>query len=336
MTTNQGELYRIPDREATANHLYAGVDLGSNTFRLLIGKVKNGRCVPVLKKMHTVRIGEALHRTGRICDQAIRRAQDALTDFRSHLNQHQPEAVRICGTAALRVASNREQFLNQTTTILGRTAEVIDGQQEALLSGIGAFSAMQQHPTEPTLLADIGGGSSELMIAAATPSGPEIQTTISLPFGAVNLSETFLQAAYPLENELATMAAHIEATIGPALAAMAPSPQTLIGIGGTATALAALDCNLYEYDSHRIQDHRLALTDLEAIKERLSRLAGSERNHLPGLADGRGEIIIGGLMIFLALLKTLPCPALTVSDGGLLEGLVLSLAREGGQLLQPS
>jgi len=328
MSTQQGGLYRIPDREATANHLYGAVDLGSNTFRLLIGGVKNGRCQTLLKKMHTVRLGEALHRTGRISDQAINRGHDALTDFRTLLDRHQPDAVRICGTAALRTATNREQFLQQAATILGTSAKVIDGEQEAYLSGIGAFAAMKQTPAEPILLADIGGSSSELLIATATSATPAIKTTVSLPLGAVTLSETFLHATLPSANELAAMSAHIKAAISPAMAAMAPLPAMLCGIGGTATALAALDCNLNAYDSGQIQDYQLPLVNLEGLLTRLSRLSGPERNQLPGLHDGRGEIIIGGLMIILNVLKILSCPVLTVSDGGLLEGILLSVAAD--------
>ena len=331
MTIKQGRLYRIPDREATANHLYAGVDLGSNTFRLLVGRVKSGRVEPLLKKMHTVRLGEGLHHNGRISAQANRRGQDALADFRSILDRYQLDAVRVCGTAALRIAANQEHFLSEATTILGSKAEVIDGEQEAHLSGIGAFAAMIKPPAEPILLADIGGGSSELLVAVATADTPEIRATVSLPLGAVNLSETFLRTALPSKNDLAAMGAHIKTVLLPTIAAMELLPATLVGIGGTATALAALDCNLTTYDSDRVQDHQLTLADLERLLARLSCLSGSERNQLPGLDHGRGEIIIGGLLILLTLLKVMPCPKVTVSDGGLLEGILLSVAKAGKQ-----
>ncbi len=326
MITKHDRLYRIPAPEATANRVYAGVDLGSNTFRLLIARIRDGRIEPVVKQLHAVRLGEALHRTGRLNEQAIRRALAALAGYRTLLDRHQPAALRICGTAALRVAANRDVFLREAATILGRAAEVIDGEEEARLSGIGAFAAMLLPPPEPLLLADIGGGSSELLVAADTPAGPSITAAVSLPLGAVHLSESFLHADPPAAHELAAMAAHIDGVIRPALAALPSAPKTVVGIGGTATALAALDCNLCVYDGDRVQDHRLDLAALEATLARLGRLTGTERNRLPGLGDGRGEIILGGLMIFLALLKALPSPQVTVSDGGLLEGILLSAA----------
>lgn len=326
MTTQQGGLYRIPGREATANHLYAAVDLGSNTFRLLIASVNNGRCQPLCKEMQTVRLGEALHSTGLIGDQALRRATETLTGFRTLLDRHQPCAVRVCGTAALRAAANREQFLRQATAILGTRAEIIAGEEEARLSASGALAAMQKPVPQPVLLADVGGGSSELMHAAATASGPEIKQTVSLPLGAVTLSETFLHGGLAATDELTAMSAHIEKVLRPALAAMEPLPKSLLGIGGTATALAALDGNLREYDSTRVQDYQLPLASLSGMLTRLSRLQATERNRLPGLGDGRGEIVLGGLMILLTLLRMLPSPALTVSDGGLLEGILLSAA----------
>ncbi len=325
MTCKQGELYRIPQREATANHLYGAVDLGSNTFRLLIGRIENGQIIPLLKKMHTVRLGADLHRTGEISKQAGKRAVAALTEFRELLDLHQPHAVRVCGTAALRTATNRQQFLNEAATILGIKAEVIDGEQEAFLSSAGAFTAMHKQSTGTMLLADIGGGSSELITATATTiDGLKINSTISLPLGAVNLSETYLHAAIPVKNELLAMSKRVETIIIPTVATMATPPPTVIGIGGTATALAALDCNLNTYDSHRIQDHQLSMAKLTRILAKLSHLSGSDRNQLPGLGQGRGEIIIGGLIILITLLKVLSAPALTVSDGGLLEGILLS------------
>ncbi|MDH3454416.1 MAG: hypothetical protein OEL80_04655, partial [Desulfuromonadales bacterium] len=153
-----------------------------------------------------------------------------------------------------------------------------------------------------------------------------IKTSVSLPLGAVTLSENFLQAQRPLAAELAKMAAHIKSVLAPALATMTPTPHAAIGIGGTATALAALACNLHEYDSDRIQDYRLSRASLEAIGERLNCLSGEERNRLPGLSHGRGEIIIGGLMIIKTLLEILAYQQITVSDGGLLEGILLSIA----------
>ena len=330
MITKPDRLYRIPASEATANRLYAGVDLGSNTFRLIIARLHDGRIEPVVKQLHAVRLGEALHRTGRLSEQAIRRALATLAGYRALLDRHRPTAVRICGTAALRAAANREEFLREAAVILGQAAEVIDGEEEARLSGIGAYAAMRARTPEPLLLADVGGGSSELLVATDSPNGPVITASVSLPLGAVHLSESFLHAEPPAARELAAMAAHIDEVMIPALAAMAPLPKTVVGIGGTATALAALDCNLSVYDGDRIQDHRLAGDTLDAILARLCHLTGTERNRLPGLGDGRGEIILGGLMIFLSLLKALPAPRLTVSDGGLLEGILLSAAGSNG------
>ena len=326
MISKQGKLYRIQDGEATANHLYGAIDLGSNTFRLLIGEVRNGHCTPRVKQLHNVRIGEALHRTGQINDQAMERATNVLTEFKAVINRHQPIAVRVCGTAALRIATNRDQLLKHAENILGIKAEVIEGRQEAHLSGFGAFACMKKKPTSPVLLADIGGGSSELMIATPTDTKPEITKPTSIPLGAVNMSELFLSSAKPTKNELSNMASHIEAVMAPAITAMNGIPNTMVGIGGTATALAALDCNLSTYDSERIQDHKIPQDNLAALLTKLGCLIAADRNKLPGLANGRGEIIIGGLMIFITLLKHVSCPQLTVSDGGLLEGILLSIA----------
>lgn len=322
--SKQSGLYRIKRREATANRLYGAIDLGSNTFRLLIGEVFDHGLKPLVKLMHTVRLGEGLSRTGRINDQAMSSALEALKDFKAAIDRHQPQAVRVCGTAALRTATNRDLFLTQANKVLGVEIEIIDGEQEANLSGSGALSTIKTMPACPVLLADVGGGSSELILSA--DSNWEITKSISLPLGAVHLSETYLLAALPQANELSAMSGHIEEALAESVAALTKLPKTVVGIGGAATALAALDCNLTEYNSEAIQDYVLSKGKLELLLNKLAKLTAAERNQLPGMAGGRGEIIIGGLMIFIALLKLLPFTHLSVSDGGLPEGILLSIA----------
>lgn len=328
MTEDQARIYRIPEREAMAIPR-AAVDLGSNTFRLLVGSVADGQVIPLTRQLATVRLGESLHRTGLIGETALARARDTLAAFRETIHRYAPGSVRAVGTAALRAAANRDFFLAEAAAALGTPVEVIDGRQEALLSATGAIAAMGRQKPGAIWLADVGGGSSELIRAElASPALPPgrrlaISSVHSLPMGAVNLTETFLRLPIAAAEELAALAGHIETAFTQALAPPI-APARLVAIGGTATALAALDCGMTVYDGRRIQNHQLTAERLDAILARLGGLTAGQRNLLPGLDQGRGEIILGGLMIFRHLLKALGGAEMTVSDGGLPEGLLLS------------
>ncbi|MDH5298682.1 MAG: hypothetical protein OEV91_06645 [Desulfobulbaceae bacterium] len=325
---DQGRLYRIPNRESTANTVVGAVDLGSNTFRLLIGRMDGSRVIPLVREMVPVRLGEGLGRTGRIGDPALARAREVLAGFRALIDHHRPRAVRACGTAALRLAANREQLAAEAAAILDCRVEVIDGAEEARLSVAGAVAAMRDPAPGPMWLADVGGGSTELILAQRTSEPqPAIMALHSVAMGAVNLTEGFLKAERPTRDELAALTSHVEATLAPLLRAASPAGR-LVGMGGTATALAGLDCGLALYDPDRIQDHVLSAMRLDTLLARLAGLTAAQRNLLPGLDRGRGEIIIGGLLIFRALLKRLGFTQMQVSDGGLPEGILLAAADE--------
>ncbi len=331
MSDYQERLYRIPDREATAIPRRAAVDLGSNTFRLLIGTVVNGRVHPLVRELMPVRLGESLATTGAIGEAALARAREALAAMAHTLRRHDVATVRACGTAALRMATNRDRFLAEAATILGQAVEVIDGHEEARLSCAGALAAMSTLPAGPLWLADVGGGSSELIRLTPEVSKPlpRITAVHSLPLGAVSLSETFLRAPLTTAAELADLAARVDTALAPVLAGESPA-AALVAIGGTATALAALDCGLTAYEPSRIQDYRLSSGRLDELLDRLAGLTAAERNRLPGLGQGRGEIVIGGLVVLRRLLARLAFEALTVSDGGLPEGILLAGAPPGG------
>jgi exopolyphosphatase/guanosine-5'-triphosphate,3'-diphosphate pyrophosphatase len=170
----------------------------------------------------------------------------------------------------------------------------------------------------PLLLADVGGGSSELILQTTAGSAPRV---ISLPLGAVGLSEEF-------GADRASMREKIRAIVNPALRSFADGELlgqdvSLVASGGSATSLAALALGLDRYDARKVQNYILSQTALNRLVARLAGLSPEERNALPGLADGRGEIIVAGAMILQELRQTLASPVL-VSDAGLLEGILLS------------
>lgn len=299
----------------------AGVDLGSNSFRLLIAYPTGTTFFPLVKELRTVRLAEGLSKNREIGAPAMRRGQEALREFRDLLDCHRPLRIRACGTAALRRAANRAEFCQAAAEILACPIEVVSGPQEAALSLAGVVHGFPTPPTAPAFVIDVGGGSTECIAVPELAELGQIAGTnaVSLPLGAVNLTETYL--AHPSPPTLAELALHVRALLGQALPPPIRRPATLIGTGGTATALAALDLNLKKYDDTLVHGHILTKTRLQKLLAALTPLSASERNLLPGLDRGRGEIVLAGAILYLELLGHFAATELLVSDSGLLEGI---------------
>ncbi|MFZ5775105.1 MAG: exopolyphosphatase [Thermodesulfobacteriota bacterium] len=293
----------------------AAVDLGTNSFRLLVARVEDGRIAPLAKELASVRLGQGLAGSGELAAEAMARGLAALRGFAAIMTRYQPERLRACGTHALRVAGNRDAFLQEAANILGAPVEVVEPAEEAGLSLGGAQHFLGQKVS--VLLADVGGGSSELVWRDDRGT---VQS-VSIPVGAVSLTERYLPDPGPASPE--ALAALRQGIAGP-LAGLALPPLPLVGSGGTATACAALDLELAAYDAALVQGYRLPHPRLAALIRRLAGLDRSARCRLPGLDQGRGEIVLAGALIYEQLLLRTGQELLTVSDAGLLEGILLS------------
>lgn len=307
----------------------AALDLGTNSFRLLIAQNNDSGLHILHNELQTVRIGENLTPNGPLSPDAITRALAAIKKFAKLISQYHGVSIRACGTAALRNASNADEFINRANSILGHSVEIIDAKAEAMLTFAGSISGFKTLPF-PVCLIDSGGGSTELIVATESHTDTR-PATISVPVGAVNLTEEFLSPE-PSNIQLNRLSEHLHGIIYDALnslpfsATKEANPNiTLIGSGGTATSLAALDLGLVQYDASRIQGHILSRERLLTVHEELIQMPLTARTALPSLAGRRGEIIIAGLMIYLALLEHTGVDKLMVSDAGLLEGILLSI-----------
>ena len=305
--------------EATLNHdIVAGIDLGSNSFRLLIATRHRGKFVILAKELATVRLGRGMNETKILSAGSIRRGLDVVRQYRSIMDRFVPGDVRACGTQALRVATNSAEFLRPASEILGVEIEVISGEQEARLSLAGVLSSFRNR-FGSFLVADVGGGSTEIIF-----SGDNRLQVNSLPLGAVSLTESLLRQDPPGPGDIREARRLIRETLLPVLSRDGQIFR-LVGSGGTATALAALSLELPEYDAERIQGFELKKKELDRLQTMLGHLSGDQRNDLPGLDHGRGEIIVAGALIYNELLDLLDADQIWISDGGLLEGIVLSL-----------
>ncbi len=295
-----------------------GMDIGTNSFRLLVAEVKEGLLRPLAHDLVTVRLGEGLGLSGLLAPAAMLRADAALARFAGIMAAYPLHSVRACATHAVRKATNRDEFLQRAKALIG-SVEVLSGEEEARLALLGVLSALPEDRRRyPLLVVDMGGGSTELILQATAGSEPRV---LSLPLGAVGLTEEFGADLEPMREK-------IRAILVPALRRIAEREMLgqdllLVASGGTATSLAALALGLDRYDAQRVQNYPLSQATLHRLVVRLAALSPTERNALPCLADGRGEIIMAGAVLLQELQQALASPVL-VSDAGLLEGILLS------------
>jgi len=309
----------------------AAIDIGSNSFRLLVAPPGDkGLFAPFCKRTKTVRLGRGLAKTGRLAPDAISRGLEALAEFRNDIDRFKANHLMVCATQALREAANSHEFISRAQQVLSTKIEVIPAAQEARLTLAGCRGGIA--PQTPAVMAiDSGGGSTEIILE--DKRDPEKTVIHSFAVGAVNMTEKFLTSA-GLPADTTPLAAHLDHIFqaNPLVAAAARlGPDlTLIGTGGSATTLAALDLGLNEYDQARVQGHHLSADALGRLTTKLSALSVAGRNALPALDRGRGEIIVAGAMIFLRLMAALGQKRITVSDFGLLEGIFLAAAAGNG------
>lgn len=320
-------------RSNEKGNVAAAVDLGSNSFRLLIAVISEKGFRPLVKDLVTVRLGQDLAKTGVLSLEAMARGREALQRFAHILQAHEPVTCRVCGTHALRQANNREMFIAEAEAILGQPVEIIAAAEEATLSLQGALHFLGTKVGYPLLLADIGGGSCDFAFAKDEKQNVVIT---SIPVGAVSLSES-VAGKNPEngETELSFLEKRTRAILGhePQDRFFMPlaAKCQLIGTGGTATALAALDCGLIRYDGEAVQGYALSKARLDERIAALSRLLPAARRKLPGLDPNRGDILLAGAVIYRELLSLLARESLVVSDAGLLEGIFFSGVDRGTQ-----
>ncbi len=276
----------------------------------------------LVKKMAAVRLGRGLEDNGLLHEDSIQKGLEVLRTFGETLGHYQPQSMRVCGTEALRRAKNNQLFLHNAEEILQHTIDIINGGEEARLSLAGALSGEKEPLSSHLLLVDVGGGSTELIF---TESSRGVTRVKSVPLGVVGLTEKFIAASQPDIERMDNLIAEILTSAFEKLKLLQKQqPILIIGCGGTATSMAALDHNLASYNESLVHGHVLQNTSIEKLWNKLIALPADERNTLPCLGEGRGEILPAGIRIYHVLLKLLQQDRMRVSDTGLLEGILLS------------
>jgi exopolyphosphatase / guanosine-5'-triphosphate,3'-diphosphate pyrophosphatase len=279
--------------------IVAAIDQGTNTTRLLVCDIEDGRPEELHRETRITRLGEGVDARHRLLPVPIARVRNVLSDYRRTAESLGAERTLLVATSAVRDAENGEAFLGEIEWSYGFATRLLSGDEEAELTrrGVGELGAT-------TLLIDIGGGSTELVLG-------DFHT--SLPLGSGRFTERFGE----------DVTASIDAARGllPAL-----EPKDAIGVASTITTLAALDLGLEEYDRQRVHGHVLTRDGAFAQLERLAGMSLDERRRVPALDPERAPVIVAGGSILVAVLDAYGLDAIRVSERDLLDGAALAAA----------
>ncbi len=296
----------------------AAGDIGTNSTRLLIADVAGGRVVPRERRVVVTGLGDGVDRTGRLAEEAVRRTLEVLASYRAAARDAGAAALRMVATAAVRAAvGNREEFLDRAEAALGVRPEVVTGREEAVLSFEGATGSLAG--PGPYLVIDVGGGSTEFVYGAASPESAE-----SVDLGSRRLTERFL-ARLPCSSQQMA-AARTAAEEAFAVVALPGAPGTVVGVGGTYTALGAIALGLPAYDAEKVHGAVMSQAALDALADRLAGMTLEEVAALPSLDPARAPVLLGGAVVAAAALQRSGRGEVVVSEADLLDGIVRRLA----------
>jgi exopolyphosphatase/guanosine-5'-triphosphate,3'-diphosphate pyrophosphatase len=312
---------------ASAPRVVAAVDCGTNSTRLLVARLgDDGELVTIERLMRITRLGQGVDATGRLAPEAIGRTTDVLAEYRTVLERHGATEVRATATSAARDAANRDDFFGSATAALGSRPELLAGDEEGRLSFLGATADLPV-TGGPYLVADIGGGSTELVVGSFTPAGrPDVGGVTSLDVGCVRVTERHLHHDPPTTDELDEASVYLGTRIAAALDDL-PGARgaSLLGLAGTVSTVAAVEQGLETYDRDRIHHAVLTTASIEAITDQLAALPVAVRAQVPGVEPGRAEVIVGGCLVLRALVRAAGVASLVVSEADILDGLAMSL-----------
>jgi len=302
---------------------YAAIDIGSNSIRMLAADVESPQSMKVLASdRQVVRLGKTVFREGKLAASEIELACQVLSRMVEQYRKLDMVGVRAVGTAALRDASNRDEFLARAAAIIGHPVEVISGLEEARLVHLGVQS-LWPHPKHRVLLLDIGGGSAELILSE---SG-RIVEAFSKPLGALRLTEVFLKSDPPNERELARMRKYIQERIaGPVSRFGAARVDRMIATSATAAATVCAINRVRRSRRDRADRFQATAPQLRQLFQEVSSRAATDRAKMTGIGPKRAEIIVAGVAVLNEVVQELKLSRLYYSVAGVREGIIADLS----------
>lgn len=298
--------------------IVAAVDCGTNSTRLLVSE---DGTQTLERLMRITRLGQGVDATGRLAPDAIGRTADVLREYRAVMDRFGVERVRITATSAARDADNRDELFDVAESIVGVRPELLPGDEEGRLSFAGATTELD--PADgPFLVVDIGGGSTEFVVGTTEPEG-----VLSIDVGCVRITEKFLHGDPPRPEELSQAVSvvrdHLEDVAREI--PLVKEARRLVGLAGTVSTMAAVEIGLPEYDRDRIHHFVLTRAAAEDVFRTLATESLADRRWNPGLEPGRAEVIVGGAVVLVGVMRHFDFDECLVSESDILDGLVMSL-----------
>ena len=301
----------------------AAIDCGTNSIRLLIADITDGKFREIIREMEIVRLGQGVDKTNSFHPDAISRTLAATEKFASLIKSKGVEKIRFCATSATRDASNRNLFIDGVRDILGIEVEVIPGEEEATLSFLGATKELDQQQA-PFLVVDIGGGSTEYVIGS-----DQVSAAKSVNIGCVRMSERHLNQQPPTSAQIQSAIIDIDKAIAEA-AVVVPitTAQTLVAVAGTATTVAAAALDLAEYDRYAIHLSRISAEKVHKVAAMFQRITRDEIAKLGYMHSGRVDVITAGALVLSRVMAATGATEFVASESDILDGIAWKLAGE--------
>jgi exopolyphosphatase / guanosine-5'-triphosphate,3'-diphosphate pyrophosphatase len=305
----------------------AVVDIGSNSTRLLVADVGvDGALTELERRSKVTRLGDRVERTGRLADDAMERVLATLATYRELIDAHAARETVAVLTSAVRDAANGAQFAARVRNGYGLDARTIPGDEEARLTFLGATSERPPDDATPTVVIDIGGGSTELVVG----TGHDVGFHVSTQVGVVRHTERYIATDPPTAAELDALAADARAIFEAAVPpGVRQTTRAAVAVAGTATSLGAIDLDLERWTPDTTHGHQLTLAACAAILERLAALSEPQRRMVRGLHPDRAPTIVAGTVMLIEALRAFSLDSTEVSDHDILRGAALEAANRG-------
>jgi exopolyphosphatase/guanosine-5'-triphosphate,3'-diphosphate pyrophosphatase len=301
----------------------AVIDIGTNSTRLLIADTEDHRVTDELDRESIVtRLGKGVDADGSLSDEAMERVFSTLEDYRGRIDRHEVDRAVAVLTSAVRDATNGQEFARTVEERFGLEPHILSGDEEARLTFLGAMSERDPDDPTPTLVIDIGGGSTEMVIG----TGHEVSFHVSNQAGVVRQTERHIHSDPPTTEDRETLAEDVRDIFARGV----PEDQRravehAIAVAGTATSLGAIAQELEPYDPDKVHGYVLSAPEIERMLEQLASVPLGQRRETPGLHPDRAPTIVAGAIILLETARLFGLGEVEVSEHDILRGAALGL-----------
>ncbi|MCX7831517.1 MAG: Ppx/GppA family phosphatase [Actinobacteria bacterium] len=291
------------------------IDVGTNSTRLLVAKVSDGKVSEIVRLTKITRLGDKLNATGRISIESAKRTADVINDYLNIAKKENAKVIGVFGTQALREASNRDEILDYFESATGKQVKVISGEEEAIYSFKGATLELGD---KKKVVVDIGGGSTEIAFGAGQP-----ESVVSTDLGCVRFTEKYGLVNRVSKDKAEEIVKEIENQLRLSFSKKNLSDYQAVFLGGTATTLAAIALGLEKYDRKKVHLTSISRSTIENIAFELSLLDAKERSKFKVIEKERLEVIAAGALILLGIINVFEIENIIVSETDLLDGLLV-------------